>query len=1637
MYTTSTAYKTEIQKRSRTFECRVTIGDRVFTNNEVQSIDLNGGIQDVFSIGNTPSVCLELVLRNTTDTIFTTNSVKVEIGIKIGSTIEYIPLGIFNIEDIKKDDYTTKFTCYDNMSKFEIAYFSSLGDKPTLQQVVNEVASKTGVQFTGSLPSYTVKKLEGFTCMEILSYVASVCGGNALITRDGKFTIVYPTDISKDIGEGVFDLQRDEVKYKIGKITCQVKEQETISKGSLGTDNMELSFENPWVTETILTDIYNRLNGFNYLGYTMKWQGDLSLDIGDVITYTDVKGVTRKLPILYRKLSYDGGLDSELSAKGETKNKNSFNSSGSMSNKVNRLVTEQAVIKEALIEKANIEDLKATNAEISNLKVKDAEIENALIKKATIEQLNATNANIQNLIAEDARINNLVASKASITELNAVSAKIGTVEADTAIIKDLLAGNVTAGSGQIIHLTAKNVTIEDAVIKNLIAAKLSVSDLQAGTISTNKFSISSTDGGLNIVGPTIQWKDKNNKIRMQAGKDAQGNFTFLLVGEDGSTALLDQTGIKKGAIANDLIVSDMISENAVGEKQINYSSLVTGLNKDDNTSLIKASKVAIDLTGQSLEVAFNSLKSNVDNMEIGGRNLLLNSGEEITTKSTDYLINRYETSGIKPNTKYTIVIKGKVAEGKKFGVWLNGPSNNVGYINAGIESTIGVLQFTSPSTITNQLVSLYNYPSSVEGVATIEWVAMYEGHIKAPTDWTPAPEDFENVTQNLQTQITANLKGIEALIKDTTIIEGSTSTSLKDAYISLKATVNGLNSTVASHTSSISTVTTELGKVDGKINTAKADAISTAGADATSKANNALSSAKNYTNAQITTVNTRVSNAESSITQLNNSITNKVWQSDIDKTITEINNRGENLVTNGNGSYKDNTNFSGWTYAGDVRGISGLPSFDKGKDYLSVSDEMIYVDISRDYRFGYELKAKEETSNVAYGLIQCFDIDGQNISASHVMYIWKTLTELSKDLKPGDTVVYLKDLTNWELSAPDYRRGFIFWNYSDSTGYVYPPETYSRNAYQNLYADDSKVNKTAKTITLTKPWAGKTIPTGTKLSQCNSGATYMYVGISGKPPTTEFTRYDVPVKGRSFRAGTVSIKVGIMGSVNLYMSNIYFGLDKVSSSDLSLVTTEVNTVKEKAASLETSLNSITSKVTNLESTTSTINGKVNAQETRLQSTEQKVTATGVITTITEAINAGTNSLTTMQFILDKNGATIKNGALRILNKAGSEVLKGDPDGNLSFTGVLNVLDTTTKKSVATISGYQYTADGGVYSTTSIKNEGDFRIQCGDEKIIGGVFTKYLLERTGGNGRDEHVEITSGYSLNLVAGNVSTNSGSSPQAYATISARYPSAPNSGSYSENSIMVTPMEILIGNNDVDSEILMLAPTKPKWGLEIDGFSQCLKFKYNLKYKNGVFGKLATYTDVYGDVALLGRRGSNPNPNAYCVMGQLTSDSESSYYRTIVVSSSNVTIDSNLKVTGTKNRLVENTLYGDILMNAYETTDSWFGDLGRGVIDENGISYVYFDPVFLATVNTKFDYNVFLQKYGPGDLWVDSREEDHFVVKGTPNLEFSWEAKCKQLGYEVNRTQEDYNKVAKAVYVCESSNEDTIYVDDLINKI
>lgn len=123
------------------------------------------------------------------------------------------------------------------------------------------------------------------------------------------------------------------------------------------------------------------------------------------------------------------------------------------------------------------------------------------------------------------------------------------------------------------------------------------------------------------------------------------------------------------------------------------------------------------------------------------RNLLLDSGRVITT-TTAYNVVNYRTSSLKPNTKYTVVINGFTNSGNSLGVWFNS-----GYAGGGTfpATTVAKTQYivvTTPATLNSTIVFMFNYPQSTATNATINWVCMYEGEIKPPLDWIPAPEDI-------------------------------------------------------------------------------------------------------------------------------------------------------------------------------------------------------------------------------------------------------------------------------------------------------------------------------------------------------------------------------------------------------------------------------------------------------------------------------------------------------------------------------------------------------------------------------------------------------------------------------------------------------------------------------------------------------------------------------------------------------------------------------------------------------------------------------------------------------------------------------------------------------------------------------
>ena len=119
-------------------------------------------------------------------------------------------------------------------------------------------------------------------------------------------------------------------------------------------------------------------------------------------------------------------------------------------------------------------------------------------------------------------------------------------------------------------------------------------------------------------------------------------------------------------------------------------------------------------------------------------------------------------------------------------------------------------------------------------------------------------------------------------------------------------------------------------------------------------------------------------------------------------------------------------------------------------------------------------------------------------------------------------------------------------------------------------------------------------------------------------------------------------------------------------------------------------------------------------------------------------------------------------------------------------------------------------------------------------------------------------------------------------------------------------------------------------------------------------------------------------------------------------------------ISTTGSKSRIIQTENYNKRLQYCYETPTPMFGDIGTAQTDETGKCYIDIDDVFQETVNTDVEYQVFLQKEGKGDLWIEEKTPTYFLVKGTENLKFSWELKVVQRDYEFERLEE-YNHEEK----------------------
>ncbi|HGO9414835.1 TPA: phage tail spike protein [Bacillus cereus] len=232
--------------------------------------------------------------------------------------------------------------------------------------------------------------------------------------------------------------------------------------------------------------------------------------------------------------------------------------------------------------------------------------------------------------------------------------------------------------------------------------------------------------------------------------------------------------------------------NTVVETAEGTEKTISEVQKTTN-DLKKTTTEITEKAGQISE-KLESVEKKVNNDKAGGRNLLLNSNAKY--EKADYLINQYSlTENFSTGEEYTLVIKGSVPAGQKFGIWMNGGSNNVGYATSVYANGITYVTFKAVAATSGneRKLSLYNFPSNTTK-SVVEWVALYKGN--KPQDWTPAPEN--QVTNDEFTKKTTEIEKSVNGIKESIKTVENTQVDFSKRVTTVEKTADGIREKVTS-----------------------------------------------------------------------------------------------------------------------------------------------------------------------------------------------------------------------------------------------------------------------------------------------------------------------------------------------------------------------------------------------------------------------------------------------------------------------------------------------------------------------------------------------------------------------------------------------------------------------------------------------------------------------------------------------------------------------------------------------------------------------------------------------------------------------------------------------------------------------
>ena len=300
---------------------------------------------DTYKPGGTCAGSAKITFTSIITTFNKLDKITPKIGIRLADeTYEWVNMGEFFINDIEIDRNrnTTTIDLMDGMFKLNREYVTDLTYPAEIRNVIKEICLKTGVELANenmglASMNYRIEKIpedKKMTFREVLGLSAQMLGMSCFFNREGKLEVKELTDSGITITADSYfmhGLTKSEIEYQIAGITCK-KDKETLTVGLRTGRSLEL--DNPFMTQSILDNLYHDIKDIRYYPFSLNYQGHLLLDVGQWVTIKTNKGETFKSPVLSQSFNFKGGLRGRISADSKAGNDAQYSYAGTITKKI-------------------------------------------------------------------------------------------------------------------------------------------------------------------------------------------------------------------------------------------------------------------------------------------------------------------------------------------------------------------------------------------------------------------------------------------------------------------------------------------------------------------------------------------------------------------------------------------------------------------------------------------------------------------------------------------------------------------------------------------------------------------------------------------------------------------------------------------------------------------------------------------------------------------------------------------------------------------------------------------------------------------------------------------------------------------------------------------------------------------------------------------------------------------------------------------------------------------------------------------------------------------------------------------------------------------------------------------------------